>query len=185
MKFLTLNSVEMHDGVLYLNIGPFKYQFPSNDPLNDNRAHWALIQFSTKSTFLTMDENKRAYDMNFPIAKLKLEGDLLVGGVQNEGKELSYYVWNKNGDSRRYLGCLWEVKINNKEADLLSRVPQHDNIKHRCRLGGSRCHTGLCGEGRCVNLWNAFKCDCSKTNYVGKYCDQGTFYNKKFSIILV
>ena len=166
-------SVEMYEGIPYLNAGPYKYPFPTSKGLNDNHPHKASLHFSDHSVLLSLDGESKNYPLNFPVSQLNLEGGLLVAGVQERARQLPYYVWNSGEDSRRYLGCLWDVKVNEEYVDLRSKLRPHASVVQECRPSASRCKEDLCGDGACIDLWNSYKCHCSKTDYTGEHCDQG------------
>ena len=70
-----------------------------------------------------------------------------------------------------------EVEIN-KRSPLEWKLLFLESIEPVCRGDPDPCGSNPCfNQGECINGWNRFICDCSKTEFGGPTCSKGNSWN--------
>ncbi|XP_049324954.1 contactin-associated protein-like 5 isoform X2 [Astyanax mexicanus] len=138
--------------------GPFEVRVETPEPLNDERWHRVKAERNVKEASLHVD--------NYPGAvqkapadghiHLQLNSQLFVGGTASRQKG--------------FLGCIRSLKLNGKTLDLEERAKITPEVRPGCP-GHCSSYGGLCqNQGRCVEKYNGFACDCGASPYSGTFC---------------
>ncbi|ELT91728.1 hypothetical protein CAPTEDRAFT_224303 [Capitella teleta] len=153
-------QIALKDGHIEMVIAPVPYEqqskrtFSVGHELNDNTWHSLVAQ-------VKVDED---------LISEELHDVLIIGQASYVG-----FGPNTNMDFG-YIGCMRRVSIQSQVLDPVQVV--HSALSAGITLGscdltdwchvleGPFCHNG----GLCVSLWSERHCDCSTTDYVGKFC---------------
>lgn len=77
------------------------------------------------------------------------------------------------GGQRGFLGCIRSLRMNGVTLDLEERAKVTPGVKPgcsgHCTSYGMYCANG----GKCVEKYNGYSCDCSRTAYDGPFCIKG------------
>lgn len=83
------------------------------------------------------------------------------------------------GGQRGFLGCIRSLRMNGVTLDLEERAKVTPGVKPgcsgHCTSYGMYCANG----GKCVEKYNGYSCDCSKTAYDGPFCIKGKCFTQK------
>ncbi|XP_017295428.1 contactin-associated protein-like 2b [Kryptolebias marmoratus] len=122
-------------------------------------------------------------EKNFKAAVLQVDGvyrDVRAVPPQGHRKQDFYtdlYVGASRGQ-RGFLGCMRALKINGVIFDLEERAKMTLGVSPGCQghcgSYGMHCKNG----GKCVEHYNGYSCDCSRTAYDGPFCtnDVGGYF---------
>ncbi|XP_050406301.1 neurexin-3 isoform X2 [Patella vulgata] len=176
-------AIELNGGYLYyiynMGAGAQSIQINSNQKLNNNKWHEVrLLRPELHKQLIRVDDNTPTVDNlgGSQALHFDLEGSLFVGGV----RKTMYHSLPKVITSRHgFLGCLGSLDLNGylpnlvKEADTI-----HQSIVEGCKGPTTQCQPDSCAnDGRCVQQWNSYVCDCDSTSYSGPTCsDESTSY---------
>ena len=79
-----------------------------------------------------------------------------------------------------YVGCMRQLQVQQRVIDPVEVVHTQlgvgitlgpCQITDWCRVNGSRCQNAA----RCISEWDKTSCDCSATQFTGKFCQFGEF----------
>ncbi|KAI4873602.1 hypothetical protein NFI96_001400 [Prochilodus magdalenae] len=138
--------------------GPFEVRVETPEPLNDERWHRVKAERNVKEASLHVDHfpgavQKAPTDGHI---HLQLNSQLFVGGTASRQKG--------------FLGCIRSLQLNGKTLDLEERAKITPGVRPGCP-GHCSSYGGLCqNQGRCVEKYNGFACDCGSSPYSGTFC---------------
>uniref|UniRef100_A0AAV2LBU2 Contactin associated protein 2 n=1 Tax=Knipowitschia caucasica TaxID=637954 RepID=A0AAV2LBU2_KNICA len=155
--------------------GPVELNVHSATPLNDDQWHRVSAERNVKEAVLQLDQTYRV-SRTAPTqghTRLELFSQLYVG------KPASITCQDSAaGGQRGFLGCIRGLRMNGITLDLEDRAKVTPGVKPGCQghctSYGMYCRNG----GKCVEKYNGYLCDCSKTAYDGPFCtkDIGGFF---------
>uniref|UniRef100_A0A8C7CM03 Contactin-associated protein-like 4 n=1 Tax=Oncorhynchus kisutch TaxID=8019 RepID=A0A8C7CM03_ONCKI len=105
---------------------------------------------------------------------------VVVGDIQRPGSEAAYKVGplKCHGDSgtasrmKGFLGCIRSLQLNGRTLDLEERAKITPGVRPGCP-GHCSSYGELCqNQGRCVEMYNGFSCDCGLSAYAGPFCQR-------------
>ncbi|XP_069067610.1 contactin-associated protein-like 2 isoform X2 [Pleurodeles waltl] len=147
--------------------GPVEVIVRSPTPLNDDQWHFVKAERNIKEATLQVDqlppEVRKAPTQGH--TRLELYSQLYVGAA---------------GGQRGFLGCIRSLRMNGATLDLEVRAKVTPGVKAgcsgHCTSFGMYCRNG----GSCVEKYNGYSCDCSKTAYDGPFCtkDVGGYFEE-------
>ncbi|XP_039609246.1 contactin-associated protein-like 2a [Polypterus senegalus] len=145
--------------------GPVELLVRSLSPLNDDQWHHVVAERNIKQASLQLDhiykEVRQAPAQGH--TRLELYSQLYVGAA---------------GGHRGFLGCIRSLKMNGITLDLEERAKVTPGVNPgcsgHCTSYGMYCQNG----GTCVEKYNGYSCNCSKTAFDGPFCtkDVGAFF---------
>lgn len=86
-----------------------------------------------------------------------------------------YWVLTGGTASRMkgFLGCIRSLQLNGRTLDLEERAKITPGVRPGCP-GHCSSYGELCqNQGRCVEMYNGFSCDCGLSAYAGPFCQRG------------
>ncbi|OXB58599.1 UNVERIFIED_CONTAM: hypothetical protein H355_003581, partial [Colinus virginianus] len=147
--------------------GPVEIVVRSPYQLNDDQWHRVSAERNVKQASLQVDqlplEVRKAPTEGH--TRLELYSQLYVGAA---------------GGQQGFLGCIRSLRMNGITLDLEERAKVTLGVKPgcsgHCTSYGMYCANG----GKCVEKYNGYSCDCSKTAYDGPFCikDVGAFFEE-------
>ncbi|KAM8967283.1 contactin-associated protein-like 2 [Pelodytes ibericus] len=147
--------------------GPVELIVKSPIPLNDDQWHRVRAERNVKEASLQVDQLplqlRKAPTQGH--TRLELYSQLFVGAA---------------GDQRGFLGCIRSLRMNGVTLDLEERAKITPGVKPgcsgHCTSFGMFCQNG----GKCVEKYNGYSCDCSRTAYDGPFCikDVGGYFEE-------
>ncbi|XP_062841323.1 contactin-associated protein-like 2a [Trichomycterus rosablanca] len=145
--------------------GPVELNVHSPTPLNDDQWHRISAERNVKEAVLHLDQ-KHTSTKPAPAhghTRLELYSQLYVGAA---------------GGQRGFLGCIRSLKMNGVTLDLEERAKVTPGVKPGCSGHCSSFGVYCLNGGRCVERYNGYSCDCSRTAYEGPFCtkDVGAFF---------
>ena len=111
-------ALEMYDGIPYfiIDLGDGVHRYPfSMVPLNDGEMHELSVWRYDRNVRLSTDNSTTEYNIPSRESDLDLGTFLFVGGLDNP-RNMPWHMWNRK--PAHYVGCLWDLKINSRSADL-------------------------------------------------------------------
>uniref|UniRef100_A0A8C6SPA7 Contactin associated protein 2 n=1 Tax=Neogobius melanostomus TaxID=47308 RepID=A0A8C6SPA7_9GOBI len=141
--------------------GPVELSVHSATPLNDDQWHRVVAERNVKEAVLQLDQTYRVSRLAPAQGHTRLElfSQLYVGAA---------------GGQRGFLGCIRGLRMNGITLDLEERAKVTPGVKPGCQghctSYGMYCRNG----GKCVEKYNGYLCDCSKTAYDGPFCTKGS-----------
>lgn len=147
--------------------------------LNDNEWHDVrlLRPVIDKQTIRVDDQHPTVESMQgSDTLHFNLEGMLYIGGVSKTMyNSLPKLISSRHG----FQGCLASLDLNGPRPDILNdSIKVFSSIARGCQGPSNNCHQYAClNEGRCVQQWNSYTCDCDMTSYTGPMCtDESVSY---------
>uniref|UniRef100_A0A8C1FD84 Contactin associated protein 2b n=1 Tax=Cyprinus carpio carpio TaxID=630221 RepID=A0A8C1FD84_CYPCA len=140
--------------------GPVELTVRSSTPLNDDQWHRVEAERNIKEAVLRLDKVHREARSAPPQGhtRLQLFSQLFVGA---------------SGGQRGFLGCIRVLKVNGVTLDLEGRAKVTPGVKPGCS-GHCSSYGMLCqNEGKCIEKYNGYSCDCSLTAFDGPFCNDG------------
>ncbi|XP_021341144.1 neurexin-1a-like isoform X3 [Mizuhopecten yessoensis] len=147
--------------------------------LSDNEWHDVrlLRPVMDKQTIRVDDQHPTVENMHgSDTLHFNLEGMLYVGGVSKTMyNSLPKLISSRHG----FQGCLASLDLNGPRPDILNdSIKVFSSIARGCQglkalidRPSNNCHQYAClNEGRCVQQWNSYTCDCDMTSYTGPMC---------------
>ncbi|XP_058605440.1 neurexin 3a isoform X26 [Onychostoma macrolepis] len=137
----------------------------SDKRVNDSSWHSATLSRYNLRTVLVLDGVSKSGEVRPQRQYMKIVSDLFLGGVPQDIR-ISVLTLPTVKDLPPFKGIIRELKYNNKEPILLS--------SQRVRMDTE----GICMENPCENGGTCSVvdgeplCDCSKTEYVGRFCNE-------------
>ncbi|KAH9495514.1 Neurexin-1, partial [Bulinus truncatus] len=171
-------AMELSQGYLYyvynMGEGPERIKANVNHPLNDNKWHEVrLLRTDTSKQLLRVDDNTPTIDdlTGAKNNRFDLSGPLHVGGVHKvKYPSLPKLISSQHG----FVGCLGSLDLNSYLPNLLQQASYiHEGVGDGCRGPVTKCVNDSCAnQGRCVQQWTSYRCDCDMTSYSGPMCKE-------------
>ncbi|XP_076159220.1 contactin-associated protein-like 5 [Alosa pseudoharengus] len=140
--------------------GPVEVRVESPAPLNDDRWHGVRAERNVKEASLHVDHLPGTTQRAPPDGHLHLQlnSQLFVGGTASRQKG--------------FLGCIRSLQLNGRTLDLEERAKITPGVRPGCP-GHCSSYGGLCqNDGRCVERYTGFTCDCGLSAYTGAFCQK-------------
>jgi len=177
-------GVELFDGRLYVNVddggrsGFRRFLLDARSGrVDDGLAHHVVVELVDGEARMTLDGAERVETLRGPV---DLRGaEVLVGGVDDaSGGRLPWHAWTRDGPPW-YRGCVWSLRFDGGgTVDLAGLAADGAGIEVGCRTMPNDCRPDTChNDGVCSQSWVGPVCDCSRTAFTGRYCQQGSFFN--------
>ncbi|XP_060103746.1 contactin-associated protein-like 2 [Heteronotia binoei] len=147
--------------------GPVEIIVRSPSPLNDDQWHRVIAERNVKQASLQVDQ------LPVEIRKAPTEGHTRL-------ELFSQLYVGAAGGQKGYLGCIRSLRMNGVTLDLEERAKVTPGVKPgcsgHCTSYGMYCQNG----GKCVEKYNGYACDCSRTAYDGPFCKKevGAFFEE-------
>uniref|UniRef100_A0A672QB80 Neurexin-3a-like n=1 Tax=Sinocyclocheilus grahami TaxID=75366 RepID=A0A672QB80_SINGR len=138
----------------------------SDKRVNDSSWHSATLSRYNLRTVLVLDGLSKSGEVRPQRQYMKIVSDLFLGGVPQDIR-ISVLTLPTVKDLPPFKGIIRELKYNNKEPILLSSQRVRMDIEGICME--NPCENG----GTCSVVDGEPLCDCSKTEYVGRFCNEG------------
>uniref|UniRef100_A0A9J7ZK75 Neurexin 3a n=1 Tax=Cyprinus carpio carpio TaxID=630221 RepID=A0A9J7ZK75_CYPCA len=142
----------------------------SDKRVNDSSWHSATLSRYNLRTVLVLDGVSKSGEVRPQRQYMKIVSDLFLGGVPQDIR-ISVLTLPTVKDLPPFKGIIRELKYNNKEPILLSSQRVRMDIEGICME--NPCENG----GTCSVVDGEPLCDCSKTEYVGRFCNEGKTNN--------
>uniref|UniRef100_A0A673KZV3 Contactin-associated protein-like 2 n=1 Tax=Sinocyclocheilus rhinocerous TaxID=307959 RepID=A0A673KZV3_9TELE len=138
--------------------GPVELTVRSSTPLNDDQWHRVEAERNIKEAVLRLDKVHREARSAPPQGHthLQLFSQLFVGA---------------SGGQRGFLGCIRSLKVNGVTLDLEGRAKVTPGVKPGCSGHCSSYGMHCQNEGKCIEKYNGYSCDCSLTAFDGPFCN--------------
>ncbi|XP_052436151.1 neurexin-3a isoform X8 [Carassius gibelio] len=137
----------------------------SDKRVNDSSWHSATLSRYNLRTVLVLDGVSKSGEVRPQRQYMKIVSDLFLGGVPQDIR-ISVLTLPTVKDLPPFKGIIRELKYNNKEPILLSSQRVRMDIEGICME--NPCENG----GTCSVVDGELLCDCSKTEYVGRFCNE-------------
>lgn len=137
--------------------------------VNDRSWHHIMIYHNMKVFGFRLDNQEGKHENPlFLKRELNLDNKLYVGGYP-------YDV------SKGFVGCIRGLDVNGEVQDLSKLAGEAEFVKSGC---GAACVNNSCKNyAKCLDNYNVYFCDCSKTPYYGYFCheENGASFNDRDS----
>ncbi|XP_042629730.1 neurexin-3a isoform X14 [Cyprinus carpio] len=137
----------------------------SDKQVNDSSWHSATLSRYNLRTVLVLDGVSKSGEVQPQRQYMKIDSDLFLGGVPQD-IHISVLTLPTVKDLPAFKGIIREIKYNNKEPILVSSQRVRMDIEGICME--NPCENG----GTCSIVDGDPLCDCSKTEYVGRFCNE-------------
>ncbi|XP_077095350.1 neurexin 3a isoform X8 [Siphateles boraxobius] len=137
----------------------------SDKRVNDSSWHSATLNRYNLRTVLGLDGVIKSGEVRPQRQYMKIVSDLFLGGVPQDMR-ISVLTLPTVKDLPAFKGIIRELKYNSKEPILLSSQRVRMDIEGICME--NPCENG----GTCSVVDGEPLCDCSKTEYVGRFCSE-------------
>ncbi|RXN08873.1 neurexin-3a-like isoform X2 [Labeo rohita] len=137
----------------------------SDKRVNDSSWHSATLSRYNLRTVLGLDGASKSGEVRPQRQYMKIVSDLFLGGVPQDIR-ISVLTLPTVKDLPPFKGIIRELKYSNKEPILLSSQRVRMDIEGICME--NPCENG----GTCSVVDGEPLCDCSKTEYVGRFCNE-------------
>ncbi|XP_039527206.1 neurexin 3a isoform X12 [Pimephales promelas] len=137
----------------------------SDKRVNDSSWHSATLNRYNLRTVLGLDGVSKSGEVRPQRQYMKIVSDLFLGGVPQDIR-ISGLTLPTVKDLPPFKGIIRELKYNSKEPILLSSQRVRMDIEGICTE--NPCENG----GTCSVVDGEPLCDCSKTEYVGRFCSE-------------
>ncbi|XP_018583054.1 neurexin 3a isoform X7 [Scleropages formosus] len=150
----------------------------SDKRVNDSNWHFVMLSRYNLRTVLSLDSETKAAEVRPQRQYMKIVSDLFLGGVPQDIRS-SALTLPLVKEQPPFKGVIMDFKYSNQEPRLLSSQ----------RVGLDM--EGLCSENPCENGGSCSVvdgeplCDCSKTEYVGRFCNQEVNSEPGFSHMMM
>nr|XP_055028366.1 neurexin 3a isoform X40 [Misgurnus anguillicaudatus] len=137
----------------------------SDKRVNDSSWHSATLSRYNLRTVLGLDGASKSSEVRPQRQYMKIVSDLFLGGVPQDIRTSALTLPTVK-DLPSFKGIIRELKYNNKEPTLLSSQRVRMDMEGVCLE--NPCENG----GTCSIIDGEPLCDCSKTEYVGRFCSE-------------
>ncbi|XP_055028366.2 neurexin 3a isoform X31 [Misgurnus anguillicaudatus] len=137
----------------------------SDKRVNDSSWHSATLSRFNLRTVLGLDGASKSSEVRPQRQYMKIVSDLFLGGVPQDIRTSALTLPTVK-DLPSFKGIIRELKYNNKEPTLLSSQRVRMDMEGVCLE--NPCENG----GTCSIIDGEPLCDCSKTEYVGRFCSE-------------
>lgn len=140
----------------------------SDKRVNDSSWHSATLSRYNLRTVLGLDGASKSSEVRPQRQYMKIVSDLFLGGVPQDIRTSALTLPTVK-DLPSFKGIIRELKYNNKEPTLLSSQWVRMDMEGVCLE--NPCENG----GTCSIIDGEPLCDCSKTEYVGRFCSEEAY----------
>jgi len=165
---------------LDLGTGPLRIQSTS-DPVDDGEWHQIKLTRSGRSGTISVDDLSTDFNTKGDSTRLELGSSPVYLGYVPESVLSSpppASIWSLNLRAG-FVGCVRALVVDNVGVDLAAIALQQDNgaVRGVCQVGSAgSCVGGPClNNGRCVEGWGRFTCECVRAGFQGAVCQRGKF----------
>ncbi|KAF4083698.1 hypothetical protein AMELA_G00119700 [Ameiurus melas] len=137
----------------------------SGKRVNDSSWHSVTVSRSNLRTVLGVDGDSKADEVRPQRQYMKIVSDLFLGGVPQDIRTSALTLPTAK-DLPPFKGVIRDLKYGNKEPTLLSSQRVRMDTEGVCTQ--NPCENG----GICALVDGEPQCDCSKTEYVGRFCSE-------------
>ncbi|XP_061089330.1 neurexin 3a isoform X16 [Conger conger] len=137
----------------------------SDKMVNDSSWHFATLSRYNLRTVLRLDSQTKADEVRPQRQYMKIVSDLFLGGVPQDIRP-SALTLPLVKDQPPFKGVITDLKYGSKEPTLLSSQRVRLDMEGLCTQ--NPCENG----GSCSMVDGEPLCDCSKTEYVGRFCNE-------------
>ncbi|XP_047677570.1 neurexin 3a isoform X23 [Tachysurus fulvidraco] len=137
----------------------------SGKRVNDSSWHSVTVSRSNLRTVLGVDGDSKADEVRPQRQYMKIVSDLFLGGVPQDIRPSALTLPTAK-DLPPFKGVIRDLKYGNKEPTLLSSQRVRMNTEGVCTE--NPCENG----GICSLVDGEPLCDCSKTEYIGRFCSK-------------
>ncbi|XP_065225027.1 neurexin 1 isoform X2 [Planococcus citri] len=179
-SFTDIFAIELIEGQVYLimdlGAGAVKEQVGIGK-MNDGLWHSVLLHREGKNGRVAVDGFGIEFSLPGDSRQLDLGVGLFIGGIPWQKFQLDKFpvsIWSVVL-RRGFVGCIRELILNEEPVDVVKYVEEQDfvSIEPVCHTNGESCTSSPCfNKGECINGWNRFICDCSKTEFTGPTCSK-------------
>ncbi|XP_036438332.1 neurexin 3b isoform X2 [Colossoma macropomum] len=146
----------------------------SDKMVNDSRWHFATISRHNLRTVLTLDGESKADEVRPQRQFMKIVSDLYLGGVPQDIRT-SALTLPAVREMPLFKGIITDLGYGNQVPTRLGSQNVRLEMEGVCTE--NPCENG----GSCVLADGELYCDCSKTGYVGRYCNEAANQNPGFA----
>nr|XP_055028350.1 neurexin 3a isoform X24 [Misgurnus anguillicaudatus] len=150
----------------------------SDKRVNDSSWHSATLSRYNLRTVLGLDGASKSSEVRPQRQYMKIVSDLFLGGVPQDIRTSALTLPTVK-DLPSFKGIIRELKYNNKEPTLLSSQRVRMDMEGVCLE--NPCENG----GTCSIIDGEPLCDCSKTEYVGRFCSEEANSNPGFAHMMM
>ncbi|OTF69070.1 neurexin-1b-alpha-like protein [Euroglyphus maynei] len=188
-------ALELLDGHVYLlmNLGtsPVKVK-ATNKRVDDGHWHMITVRRSERSGQVVVDETISDFVSPGQSNRLDLSDSIFLAGIPHFiGQSTPPELWSSS-IGYGYIGCVKDLYINDRIIDLATITKRQDSgsIRPSCHSLSSQCTNSPCqNDGKCIEGWNRYYCDCSETSYTGSVCSKNaatvSFNGEQYMTILL
>ncbi|XP_023324977.1 neurexin-1 [Eurytemora carolleeae] len=172
-------GVELFTSHLYLhyNLGTGHVKIRiSGNRLDDGKWHHLEIERRGGEGTILLDGEQHQFNIPGQPPPLQFLGMMYLGGVPPFQIPHPPQVWSATL-SQGYVGCVRDLVVQGFPIQLSELAEKQDtgSILLTCSTPKRTCTDQLCQHGGlCVEGWNRFSCDCSRTGYTGPTCTRDT-----------
>uniref|UniRef100_A0A667X626 Neurexin 3a n=1 Tax=Myripristis murdjan TaxID=586833 RepID=A0A667X626_9TELE len=138
----------------------------SDQRVDDGSWHFATLSRSNLRTTLVLDGQAKADEVRPQRQFMKIVSDLFLGGVPQDIRDGALTLPTVR-DTSPFQGVITDLKYGNSEPVLLGSLKVPLESEGRCTV--NPCENG----GSCSVVDGEPLCDCSKTEYKGRFCNEG------------
>ena len=174
-------AVEIVDGILYVIFGvekkPIRLKV-SPEAVNDGLVHHVIVTISASHGAISVDMVSLSFVLSETIQVYNFGNRFYLGGldISVPVNEIPLHVWTAMLNYG-YIGCIQDVSVNRQPVDVAYLVKEQrvDGVLEGCRVQQEgACDDNPCyHDGRCIEGWNRYVCDCSATSYHDNLCQTG------------
>ncbi|CDW56239.1 protein nrx isoform l; protein nrx isoform k; pro tein nrx isoform b; protein nrx isoform a [Trichuris trichiura] len=170
-------AIEMFNGHLYLSIdlgsGTLRLQL-DRTPVND--GHWHAVNIHRNARTGSSSVDDWHVDFSTPGKERTLDSDafMQIGALPWNSPNISPSVWTATL-RQGFIGCIRDFTIDGILLDFVGLLPtlKEPPVEVGCYDMLPQCGDYVCqNEGRCVESWNSYRCDCTSVFYSGDHCEQ-------------
>uniref|UniRef100_A0A3B3S6T8 Uncharacterized protein n=1 Tax=Paramormyrops kingsleyae TaxID=1676925 RepID=A0A3B3S6T8_9TELE len=137
----------------------------SSKRVNDSNWHFATLSRYNLRTVLGLDSETKVAEVRPQRQYMKIVSDLFLGGVPQDIRP-SALTLPLVKDQPPFRGLITDLKYGTQGPRLLSSQKVGLDMEGLCSV--NPCENG----GSCSLVDGEPLCDCSKTEYIGRFCDQ-------------
>uniref|UniRef100_A0A667XGV5 Neurexin 3a n=1 Tax=Myripristis murdjan TaxID=586833 RepID=A0A667XGV5_9TELE len=141
----------------------------SDQRVDDGSWHFATLSRSNLRTTLVLDGQAKADEVRPQRQFMKIVSDLFLGGVPQDIRDGALTLPTVR-DTSPFQGVITDLKYGNSEPVLLGSLKVPLESEGRCTV--NPCENG----GSCSVVDGEPLCDCSKTEYKGRFCNEGNIF---------